>query len=86
MLPFLSLHALAAQSGDGLRPELLALFARRAGSQTGLSARIDTLRSPREFFDRQQHALGQVTKELKANQNASLSALLASRDAAAALP
>jgi hypothetical protein len=41
MLPFLSLHALAAQSGDGLRPELLALFARRAGSQTGLSARIE---------------------------------------------
>jgi hypothetical protein len=26
MLPFLSLHALAAQRGDGLRPELLALF------------------------------------------------------------
>lgn len=48
--------------------------------------RHPTLRSPREFFDRQQHALGQIMKELKANQNASLTALLASKDAAAALP
>ncbi len=48
--------------------------------------RHPTLRSPREFFDRQQHALGKITKELKANQNASLTGLLASRDAAAALP
>jgi hypothetical protein len=30
MLPFLSLHALAATRGDGLRPELLALFERLA--------------------------------------------------------
>ena len=30
MLPFLSLHAVAATRGDGLRPELLALFERRA--------------------------------------------------------
>lgn len=41
MLPFLSLHALAAQRGDGLRPELKALFERHAGVETGLSATID---------------------------------------------
>ena len=29
-MPFLSLHALAAARGDGLRPELLALFKRLA--------------------------------------------------------
>ncbi|WP_321800397.1 hypothetical protein [Caballeronia sp. J97] len=31
MLPLLSFHALAAQRGDGLKPELLALLARHAG-------------------------------------------------------
>ncbi|WP_244818561.1 hypothetical protein [Caballeronia sp. Lep1P3] len=41
MLPFLSLHALAAQRGDGLRPELLALFERHAGLETGLDAIIE---------------------------------------------
>jgi hypothetical protein len=41
MLPFLSLHALAAQRGDGLRPELLALFERHAGLETGLTAIIE---------------------------------------------
>ena len=41
MLPFLSLHALAAQRGDGLRPELLALFERHAGSNAGLAAIIE---------------------------------------------
>jgi hypothetical protein len=41
MLPFLSLHALAAQHGDGLHPELLALFERHAGSETGLAAIIE---------------------------------------------
>jgi hypothetical protein len=41
MLPFLSLHALAAQRGDGLRPELLALFERLAGLETGLAAIIE---------------------------------------------
>ncbi|MDB5621329.1 MAG: hypothetical protein JWQ24_5567 [Tardiphaga sp.] len=41
MLPFLSLHALAAQRGDGLRPELLALFERHAGLETGLAAVIE---------------------------------------------
>ncbi|AXL48733.1 hypothetical protein DSC91_000254 [Paraburkholderia caffeinilytica] len=41
MLPFLSLHALAAQRGDGLRPELLALFERNAGLETGLVAIIE---------------------------------------------
>jgi hypothetical protein len=28
MIPFLAMHALAASRGDGLRPELLALFER----------------------------------------------------------
>jgi hypothetical protein len=41
MLPFLSFHALAAQRGDGLRPELLALFERHARSETGLVANIE---------------------------------------------
>jgi hypothetical protein len=41
MLPLLPFHILAAQRGDGLRPELLALFARNARSDTGLSARIE---------------------------------------------
>lgn len=41
MLPFLSLHALAAQRGDGLRPELLALFERHARSGAGLVATIE---------------------------------------------
>ncbi|CAB3804470.1 hypothetical protein LMG28138_05521 [Pararobbsia alpina] len=41
MLPLLPFHTLAAQRGDGLRPELLALFARNARSDTGLSARIE---------------------------------------------
>jgi hypothetical protein len=41
MLPFLSLHALAAQRGDGLRPQLLALFERHAGLETGLAANIE---------------------------------------------
>jgi hypothetical protein len=41
MLPFLSLHALASQRGDGLRPELLALLQRQADRETGLSARIE---------------------------------------------
>ncbi|QGZ58839.1 hypothetical protein [Paraburkholderia acidiphila] len=41
MLPFLSLHALAAQRGDGLRPELKALFERHARQATGLAAAIE---------------------------------------------
>ncbi|SMG58067.1 hypothetical protein [Paraburkholderia susongensis] len=41
MLPFLSLHALAAQRGDGLRPELLALFERYANPGFGLQAAIE---------------------------------------------
>ena len=41
MLPFLSLHALASQRGDGLRPELLALLQRQADQERGLSARIE---------------------------------------------
>jgi hypothetical protein len=41
MLPFLSLHALVAQRGDGLRPELLALYERHAGSEAGLAAIVE---------------------------------------------
>jgi hypothetical protein len=41
MLPFLSLHALAAQRGDGLRPELKALFEHHARMATGLAATIE---------------------------------------------
>jgi hypothetical protein len=41
MLPFLSFHALAAQRGDGLRPELLALFERHAWLETGIAAIIE---------------------------------------------
>jgi hypothetical protein len=41
MLPFLSLHALVAQRGDGLRPELLAFYERHAGSETGLAAIVE---------------------------------------------
>jgi hypothetical protein len=41
MLPFLPLHALAVQRGDGLHPELLALFERHAGSETGLATIIE---------------------------------------------
>ena len=41
MLPFLSLHALAAQRGDGLRPELLALFERHVRLEAGLVAIIE---------------------------------------------
>jgi hypothetical protein len=41
MLTFLSFHSLAAQRGDGLRPELLALFERHARSETGLAAIIE---------------------------------------------
>jgi hypothetical protein len=60
--------------------------------KTVLSAFLDafhrhpTLRSPREFFDRQQFALCQLMKELKVNQNISLTASLAGREAATALP
>ena len=43
MLPFLSFHALAAQRGDGLRPELLALFERHARSETGLATIIEAV-------------------------------------------
>ena len=45
MLPLLSLHALAAQRGDGLRPELLALLKRRACPANGLSAEIEAERT-----------------------------------------
>lgn len=41
MSPFLSFHTLAAQRGDGLRPELKALFERHAGMATGLAASIE---------------------------------------------
>lgn len=41
-MPLLSLHALAAQRGDGLRPELLELFARHARPCVGLSVSIES--------------------------------------------
>jgi hypothetical protein len=41
MLHLLSLYALAAERGDGLRPELLALLSRQQESETGLSAFIE---------------------------------------------
>lgn len=41
MLPFLSLHALAAQRGDGLRPELKALFEQHVRLASGLAATIE---------------------------------------------
>jgi hypothetical protein len=42
MLPLLSLHALVAHRGDGLRPELRALLqARASGSGEGLSATLE---------------------------------------------
>ena len=41
MLPLLSFHALAAQRGDGLRPELLALMSRCSEPNIGLSARFE---------------------------------------------
>ena len=34
MIPFLATHALAARRGDGLRPELLALFERHEAAPT----------------------------------------------------
>lgn len=55
MLPLLSLHALAAQRGDGLRPELKALFERHAGLATGLAATIEPV---------EQESLSQVTDAL----------------------
>ncbi|QGZ60744.1 hypothetical protein [Paraburkholderia acidisoli] len=42
MLPLLSLHDLATSRGDGLRPELLALFRRHALASAGLSAQLET--------------------------------------------
>ncbi|TDG20991.1 hypothetical protein EYW47_24090 [Paraburkholderia silviterrae] len=45
MLPLLSLHALAAQRGDGLRPELKALFERHARPASGLAAAIEPVES-----------------------------------------
>ncbi|CAD6561614.1 hypothetical protein LMG27952_07524 [Paraburkholderia hiiakae] len=41
MLPFLSLRALAARCGDGLPPELKALFERQVRLATGLAATIE---------------------------------------------
>jgi hypothetical protein len=41
MLPLLSFHALAAQRGDGLRPELKALLEQHARRAPGLTATIE---------------------------------------------
>jgi hypothetical protein len=40
-VPFLSLHALAAVRGDGLHPELLALFERLAAASNAGTAVVD---------------------------------------------
>lgn len=57
MLPFLSLHALAAQRGDGLRPELLALFERHVRPDAGLVALIEPVETERPY-----HAVDVVPK------------------------
>ena len=45
MIPFLAMHALAAPRGDGLRPELLALFERHeAASNPHLVAAVSDRR------------------------------------------
>ncbi len=41
MLPLLSFHSLAAERGDGLRPELKTLLERHACQTTGLVATIE---------------------------------------------
>ncbi len=41
MLPLLSLHALVAHRGDGLRPELLALLQRHAQTEIFSEITID---------------------------------------------
>lgn len=46
--------------------------------------RHPTLRSPREFFDRQEHALREITGELKSQKREMLVAMLTNRDAIAA--
>lgn len=53
MLPLLSLHSLAAQRGDGLRPELKALLERHASQATGLVAIIEPV---------EQESLSQATQ------------------------
>ncbi len=49
MLPLLSLHSLAAQRGDGLRPELKALLERHASQAIGPVAAIEPVRPARRF-------------------------------------
>lgn len=61
MLPFLSLHALAAQRGDGLHPEVKALFERHVRLATGLSATIEPLES--ESRTQAASAIGDVPVE-----------------------
>jgi hypothetical protein len=41
LLPLVPLHTLAAQRGDGLKPELLALLLRHVPQEAGLSASIE---------------------------------------------
>jgi hypothetical protein len=65
-LPFLSLHAIAASRGDGLRPELVTLFNRLAsGADPSLS---EVVPAPLECGldmepDRQSVTQGQETPE-----------------------
>jgi len=46
--------------------------------------RHPTLRSPREFFDRQEHALREITSDLKSRKRETLVAMLTNRDAISA--
>jgi hypothetical protein len=58
MLPLLSLHSLAAQRGDGLRPELKALLERHASQATGLVATIEPVEQ--ESFSQATQAVADV--------------------------
>lgn len=47
MLPFLHFHALAALRGDGLRPELLALFERLSSEHNSTVTELAPMRAAR---------------------------------------
>jgi hypothetical protein len=64
MLPLLSLHALAAQRGDGLRPELKALLERHARRESGLSATIEAVEAePLEVHEQAQDQVQEQAQE-----------------------
>jgi hypothetical protein len=74
MLPLLSLHALAAQRGDGLRPELKALFERHARLSSGLAATIEPVEHESKFHEANAVADVPVTKPEADGQTAGGSA------------